>query len=373
MRQLLVLCVIVFMGSALVRAESGNNGGGGEGGAGGDGAVIKPPDIPLEKIVEYEKTLSAEQIRMLDEIIELERSQSRENGQAAKTNAEAIVAMRRQYLTWIVAGSGAQRDEFWTALPSQLKEAKRRHDPTFVSEDEKKAAANLPAEARKQVKALLSDDVDEYLRARKAVLDYEDAVIAPLSDVLQQLKEPSHKRTRVLSVLKEVHAGRQNEREKLLRVADAALKRRDELQAQNTGSRIAAVISRRLTSGRRETPLYGEHCYFSFPRASNDYNGATSIEFGNGGDEAISVNMYGGQANKISKLGAVDFASIVAAPDAASVRQWKDRCTAEAGHVYIEHCKEDRDNINAFFKFKVLELKPGQYMIIEWAPLPGGK
>jgi hypothetical protein len=38
-----------------------------------------------------------------------------------------------------------------------------------------------------------------------------------------------------------------------------------------------------------------------------------------------------------------------------------------------EHCKEDRGKINAFFKFKVLELQPAQYMIIEWAPLPTGK
>lgn len=370
MRTLMVAGMLVLVSSGLVRAESGNDARGGEGGAGGDGAVIKPPDIPLEQIVAYEKTLSREQIGMLDEVIALEFSQ---RDQAAKANAEATTAARRQYLTWIVAGPAAERDEFWNRLPSELTAAKRRLDPAYVSEDEKKAGAKLPAEAREQIKALLSDDVDEYLRARKAVLEFDSAAIAPLSAILQQLKDTSHKRTRVLSVLMELQAGRQKEREKLLRVADAALKRRDELQALRTGSRVAAIISRGLTSGRRETPLYGDHCYFSFPRATNDYNGATSIEFGNGGNEAIQVNMYGGQANKISALGAVDFASINTAPDAATVGKWKDRCTAAVGHVYIEHCSEDRDKLNAFFKFKVLELQPAQYMIIEWAPLPAGK
>jgi hypothetical protein len=46
---------------------------------------------------------------------------------------------------------------------------------------------------------------------------------------------------------------------------------------------------------------------------------------------------------------------------------------AVIGQVYVEHCREPRDQIDRTFKFKVLDLKPGEWVVIEWEPIPQEK
>jgi hypothetical protein len=365
MKYLLAASVVLAIVAGVSRGSEDASRGG-DGGAGGDGAVIHPPQVPAEQLEAYTRTLTAAQVGLLDELIALQFGDRRD------LTPESRATIRADYLKWIVAGPESERTKFWEDLPAQLDRARREKDPTYLSAADKKAGAALPAEVKRFAKVLLSDDVNEYLQARKELAQHGSAAVALVAELAKELKENTHKRARVLSLLLELHSNENLLREKLLRIADEALKRRDEIQAMRKGeSKIAVLVSRRLvSSGRNTLPVYEEMCYFSFPRNSNDYKGQVSLMFDNGGmANALSGRMYGGQQNRIKDLGAVEFDSITSAPSAAITKTWKSECSAEVGHVYIEHCKEDRDKLDACFKFKVLELKADNYVIIEWAPI----
>jgi hypothetical protein len=164
----------------------------------------------------------------------------------------------------------------------------------------------------------------------------------------------------------------QADQESNLRLLEAAGKRLAQLRKEN-GDRVTLLVSRMVSrdglGGQpRHDPRSG-WCYFSFPKAAHGYEGAVSLLFDNGGGAGneLQANMYGGQQNQIKDLGPVDFAAVKEAPKELG---GDERASAVLGHVYIEHCREDRDAIDQTFKFRVLELKPRAWVVIEWEPIP---
>jgi hypothetical protein len=358
----------------------------GEGGAGGDGAVLRPPEISKEKFEAFEKSLTPAQNKLLDEMIALDYAARPQYLEQAKkyyqstgvtiNGVEDIVKLvRTEQLKWIATAPTEQQKEIWNKLPSEIIQARKRADPAYVTDSERAAADEAPASIKEAVKALAGDDVEAFINARHTVVEHGPAASALVADLLKTLDKQSYKRIRLLSVLQEVQEDTRSNRAKVLRIADAAFKRRDELQAAAPAAKFAVLLSRGALSygaRRNELPVYDKQCYFSFPRDANGYDGAVSLEFDNSANE-LSVTMYGGQQNKINDLGPVDFATIKSAPNIEATRKWKERVVAAVGHVYMEHCLEPRDQIDACFKFKVLELKASQYVIIEWAPIPQDK
>jgi hypothetical protein len=115
-----------------------------------------------------------------------------------------------------------------------------------------------------------------------------------------------------------------------------------------------------------ETSIEGKH-----------YNDVQLL-FDNGRrDNAFSVNMVGGQENRIADLGKLDFEKN---PDPAKIGVdakilWRsdDSCKAAEGHVYLENVKDDQGN-DFFVLFKVVAVeKDSKYVTFVWRRLPGGK
>jgi len=144
-------------------------------------------------------------------------------------------------------------------------------------------------------------------------------------------------------------------------------------------SKITVLVSRTLLpNDHPDSNYYSSLCYYSFHKDKHGYSHiAVSLEFGNGGD-LFDVNMYGGQENRFKDMGAVDFASVKSAPNAATTAMWpgdRDSLPAKVGHVYVEHCREPNGDemVDFTVKFKVIDLKPGQWVVIEYERIPQEK
>src|SRR5262249_14050995 len=150
---------------------------------------------------------------------------------------------------------------------------------------------------------LISEEIDTYLTARRALLALGPACRALITDGGRRLPADAEKRlqfrfTALLSDL-DMHAAL----EQRIRAAEAGLRRAADLakdRQRNPGSQIALLLSRAVSdqSGHAREDPYSNMCYFSFPKARNGYDGAVSLEFGNGGD-VFDTHMYGDPENRI--------------------------------------------------------------------------
>jgi len=301
------------------------------------------------------------------------------------TTKEGVArAYLREMLKWVVAATPGEQKEAWEHMSLEIRKQRKKLDPTYLDDEEKAAAAQLPLEAKAEVADLLNADVERFLVARTKVITRGKACVALVAEKLRELPKDSIYRVRLLSVLKELEVDAAAGKARLMRTAEAALKRLEELragQAEGQRANLAVLLSRSLASegGHRETPIYDGLCYFSFPKNANGYEGAVSLMFDNGGEsgDMLDVCMYGGQKNRIKDMGKVDFKSSTTAPNAQVTATWASQLgrgvKAVAGNVYLVHCLEKRGNINKTYKFKVLEVNSSAWVIIEWQEVPQDK
>ncbi len=211
--------------------------------------------------------------------------------------------------------------------------------------------------------------------ARRQVLHHGPACAALVAELARKLPADSPKRLRLSAVLANLEM--QTKEEQTLRHIDEAFHRSAELTKgrKNAAPKVAVLLARQ---GVCDQVPWQRHpfrvlCYFSFPKGENGYAGAVSLEFGNGGGDALQANMYGGQENRLRDLGPVEFDTVKRAPPRDDIKKWGDprasRARAAVGHVYLEHCFEERDNIDTVVKFKVLAMKPGVWLILEYEVL----
>jgi hypothetical protein len=364
----IVLTLACWSTSAAEGGQGGAGGaGGGGGGAGGAGSVIKAPEVSEAKLKAVESRLTDEQKKLLDEMFALEAAQNVN----AKLSPEMMKEHRQQMFAWMVNMSAEEQSQMWDNCKARVRQVKLERDP-FVELDGAASAKPIP-----ELDNLLSDDIATYLKARKSILrNQPEGARSAIAKLGRSLPPDSTKRVRLMSILQEVEQNNEAERERLITVAEAGFKRLTQIKSDRKDKpNIDVVIARKITSitGRNETPLYDDLCYFSFPKRMHGYKGAVSMMFNNGGGDSFDTTMYGGQENRIKDLGAVDIAGVKSAPPSAITEEWEEGAKAVVGHVYIEHCLEDRDNVDACFKFKVIDLKPGEYVIIEWASIPQDK
>jgi RNA polymerase sigma factor (sigma-70 family) len=237
------------------------------------------------------------------------------------------------------------------------------------------APLGVPDGVVKAVEKLVSEDVDTFLSARRQVLAHGPACLPLVADIARKRDVDSDPRLklRLAGVMADLES--QEPAERRLRVSEAGLKRVHELRtARGEGrpSRIDVLVSRQVSGLVKQHPadnLYAGLCYFSFPKNKHGYKGAVSLEFGNSPD-CFQVEMYGGQQNRLKDLGAVDFAGVKSVVDGAATAWGRRDLKAVVGHVYIEHCLEPDDKVDMAMKFKVIDLKPGEWVVIEWEPIP---
>ncbi len=330
-----------------------------------------------KKASELEKNLSAEQERLVDELVNLEAREDVHYVNPMNPVPPRLLAeIRRSAIKRIAAMPAEDAKVYWRDLPKDLKQRFRRLDLGHVMADERTAAAGLPAEAKADVAKLMSDQIDEVIAARRKVLAYGPPCRALVADQVSRLAHDSPKRLRHLGLLKELDA--QDVRESLLRISESALQRAAELKkgrgkaAPNT----AVLVSRRVCPNAHpsEDP-YAALSYYNFLHHNRDYKAGVGLEFGNGEGNYLDVNFYGGQDNRISNLGAVDFAVVKKAPGPATTAKWSNgrdgaRMTAVVGHVFLLHVLDVRDNVSFTVKFRVLDRSPEEWIIIEWEPIP---
>ncbi|MBI2919556.1 MAG: hypothetical protein HYY18_00560 [Planctomycetes bacterium] len=233
------------------------------------------------------------------------------------------------------------------------------------SEDKKKPPAD------KDVAELLRDDVEVYLAARIRILARRPSCRELVAEQLRQIDPATDVRLRLrLAPLVEELANMEALEAEARRL-EPVLRRRDDLEkdADPKGTKHFAALAARKSL---HSNAYKYLCYFSFPRNMNGYETAVSLQYGNGGDN-LDVVMYGGQKNTIRDLGTVDDAAVKSAPNAAETELWGTSLVAEKDHVYIEHCLDERESVNQTFKFKVVDMKPGEWILIEWESIPQDK
>ncbi|MCW8131099.1 MAG: hypothetical protein KIS92_12190 [Planctomycetota bacterium] len=371
--------------------DSGGAGGnatrGGDGGAGGDGMALRPPEISDEKLAAFEKSLTPEQRALIEAFTrefckalwkqqEARFKQNVPAGQKEPTLDDFVKEQRRAILAWIAPLPQEQLQKYFKELPEQIKKMRAQNDPAYVDESERTAAEALPAEARAEADALLSADLDAYLAARRKLLARGAACVPLVSEKLASLKEGDERGLRLRSLLAELRQDPERQKEKIIRAAEAAARRVEALKAAQPAdakSRYAWLLSRRLVGGVR-LPEYEQACYYSFPKVCNGYGGAVSLEFDNSTEpDGLNVLMYGGQQNRIKDLGAADFAAAASGPAPAPKDRagWSRRdVPGVLGHVYLEHCFEPGDGIDKIVAFKVVALVSGEYVVLEWQPIP---
>lgn len=222
----------------------------------------------------------------------------------------------------------------------------------------------------KDVAQLLSDDVDVYIAARRRILGRGPSCQDLVAAQLKQL-EPSQKRLRLRlePLLKELELAAALEAE--AKRLEPLLRRAEDLQKAESKSRSRFAVLPSRQKLVRGSP-YEHLCYFSFPKGESLYDGTVSLGFGNGSD-ALDVVMLGGQGNTLRDMGDVDFAGVASAPDAKETALWGTRVNAVKGHVYVEHCLDGRESIDQAFKFKVVDMKEGEWIVIEWEAIPQDK
>lgn len=377
--------------------------GGGDGGAGGDGQVIQAPKVSAEQLKAAEAAMTAEQKTMFAEFIELTTLQTIRSGQMSfealqkncakagfkiQKETDLVRLMQKEHLEWIAAEPPEEQKRYWNEFPKQLLALKKQLDPLFLSAEEKSAAAKLAPQAAEEIKALLSDDTEAFLAARKKVLALGPACKALVAEAARGIPENSYKRLRFNSMLFELEQDTQARTERAIRIAEEAFRRAEEFRKNpKTGesAKVAVLVAGEIGGSlQNRDPAYSNLGYFSFPWSKNEYGQSpVSLAFGfhkgyYKGVDHFDTNMYGGQNNRIQDLGAVDLSSVQKAPSAAVTATWKATPWCHGipvlkGHVYVEHCLESRNSIDQTFKFKVLELKPGEWVILEWAPVPQDK
>jgi hypothetical protein len=137
---------------------------------------------------------------------------------------------------------------------------------------------------------------------------------------------------------------------------------------------LVVLHSRRFAGG-----FYFQSAY-SFVHETGDpekHRNDVQLLFDNGGRPGmLSVNMVGGQQNRIADLGRADFEKD---PDPAKVggagkAAWHpEESAARAGHVYLEEVRDDAGN-HFHVVFQVLAVDPdARFVALVWRRLPGGK
>lgn len=132
-----------------------------------------------DKIATLEKTITAEQRKMLDEMVELQLAAMSKEGRTQLPDREF---MRKQQLRLLASLPPEDLEGYWQGFPTMLLRMRRRIDPFWITPEEKAAAAALPPSARQAMKKLLSDDIEDFLASRRAVLAHGSASKALVAD-----------------------------------------------------------------------------------------------------------------------------------------------------------------------------------------------
>jgi hypothetical protein len=237
------------------------------------------------------------------------------------------------------------------------------------------AARGGPAQPdRAQIAALLErllgEDVEEYLEARRRLLGAGRRCRVALEEAEKRLVQRGDRRNllRVRTLLRELT------REEQLRVVETAMARAARLAAAGGRRKAAPVIvllhrdfCERLGDFRSPDD-YAGMCYYSFPKSAHGYEGQASLEYGGPGDQFL-VQMYGGQESGLTDLGPVDFKDVTTAPNDLKGKG-RTGLQAVVGHVYVEHHLEGKDEDLGGFKFEVLDLEPGRWLVLAWERVP---
>jgi len=367
-------------GGAGGKAKGGS---GGDGGAGGSGGVITLPDLTEEQMKAIERTLTPEEKKAFDKYVEL--SATLYARQAGKNQPVMdVAALRKMQLSYAAYSSPKEPAAYLRQVisPQALQALHKQVDPLYVSPAERAGTAQLPAGVAADVEGVVSNDIETYLAARRKVLAHGPGCRALIADRARKLPDDSPLRFRFTEILNQFDT--QEDAERIIRVTEAAIQRATEIgkaRDAKAPAKIAVLVSRSITmdglGGHPRTDPRGGMCYYSFPKEKHGYEGAVSLMYGNGRDDSLDVRMYGGQQNRLKDLGPVDFAGVKSAPDAKTTATWASQLgrgpQAIPEHVYIEHCLEPRDSVDMTVKFKVIDVKPGQWVVIEWEMIPQDK
>ncbi len=325
-----------------------------------------------------EKKLSAEQKRLLEDFVDLRVRQEAHDfdptqGTPRRTRAEIRAAILDGITFWppLVAQG------FWRDLPWRIKQDSRRLDPLYVSAEERKAAARLPAAAKEDVAGLLSDNLGVVFAARRKLLTYGDACRSLVADQAARLPLGSAKRLRHEDLL--ALLDREEAHERLVRITELALQKAATLEKKRgKTSTIAVLMARRICDvGDRESP-YCHLCYCNFIRNNHDYSDGVALCFGNGQGNVLGINFHGGHDNRLCALAGPRYEDVKTAPGPeTTAKWWRDRrgvdMTAVVDQVYLLHVKDKQDKVNFTVKFKVRDLSLDEWIIIEWERIPQEK
>ena len=368
------LAMLVTVG--LFAADGDGSGGGGAGGAGGGGQAIAAPVVSEEKLAAFEKSLSAEQRSLVDERIKLhqesglrqlkerEANGSTKELDAIRASLADSVTIKKEFMSSYATMTPDELARYFKGIPQEITGLRREADPWYTTPEEENAAQKVSADVHKAADELLSEDIEVFILAQRKILSFGPECRALIAAAGRKCSNDPATARRIKSVISSIDA--MNYRERSIRMVSAVLKRVAELEKarpKNAPGKLACMISRSF--GLDSSDANGEMVYFSMPKGVNGYNGAVSLLFDNG-DGNFDVQMYGGQQNTIKDLGAVDYTELKSAPNADETEQWGESAAPEVGHVYIEHCLEKRDNIDATFKFRVVDLHPREWAVIEY-------
>jgi hypothetical protein len=322
--------------------------------------------------------MTAEQVLLFNEYVEVAWQLKLRTADPTKKPDLNRAAFYKEMLNELVNQSPEEKRVTFRWLPGRVLRMHRALDPLYLSKAEEDAAEKLPASVAPEVKRLLSDDTEVFLDARRGVLAQGIGCKKPISDQIRKLEEDSAKRLRLVGLLRELDA--QVAAEHCVRISEDAFKREADLrktQGNGKKSKIAALLPRHVVDfrGHPDEDPFAALCYFNFKKSSHDYDSATGLEFHGGDRDHFQIHMLGGQDHRMTDLGEVDFEELKSAPDAKTTAAWPNRrgdSPAIVGHVYLEHCFCPGD-VDLTVKFKILDLKPGEWVIIEWQLIPQEK
>jgi hypothetical protein len=330
-----------------------------------------------EKLQATEKAMTPEQKKLFDEGVELQK-QILVKQAGGRKSAVDEATLRKNALTYLAGLPPGDRKEYWSkTLPDNVLGMHRTLDPWYVSKEERAAAEKLPAGVAGEIEKLMGSDIDAYLDARRSLLARGPDCRALVLDQGRRLPTASSKHMRLQDML--FALGINEQVEKRLRVTEEGLQRMAALRktlSESGNAKLVLLVARTISSSVGENPgdPYATMCIFNFARGNHDVSPeGPSLVFGIVKDH-LRILIAQGQANRLRDMGDVDYASVKRAPSAAQTAEWLVPPTGQyrvvVGHVYVEHCLVPYADVDLTVKFKVLDMKPGEWAILQWEKIP---
>ncbi len=303
-----------------------------------------------------------------DKIEDVVNAQAKYAARAGGRTRQSPQFLRQLVIAALARLTPEERTAYFKTVPRTIR---ADLDLLYVSPAEKEAAEKLPESAKEAAEKLAGSDIPAMVTARRQLLGLGDGARALVAERARKLPDDSPLHIRFTQIL---HSFDQQAKvEHRLRVVEEAWQRAAALSKdrENSKAKVAALVAYPVAAafGENAADPYYLACYYSFANGGSQFKAPTGFSIRFVAGDNLQVAWTQGQYSVIKDRGKGDLSSVTRTPSRQTMKQWPASpygYKAVPGNVYLMRWNVPSAQIDEVIKFKVLELKPGEYVVIEW-------